>query len=536
MLIQQEIIGWLETLEITQGGKEGELVQLFPWQKRFVRGVLAPEVLTAALSVARGNGKTTFLAGLGAAGVIGPLEERNAEVTLIASSFDQARIAFGHAKSFIEQVTDLNTREWRVTDNDQRAQIVHRPTGASLKCRGSDPKRAHGLAFKIALLDEPAQWPPSTAAKMLAAVETAQGKIPQSKVIALGTMPEDEGHWFSKWCSGGADYSQVFRAGKDDNAFHRRTWNKANPSLKWMPDLLEAIKRQSAKAKLEPDGDAMAAFLALRLNLGTPDSSKSQLLSADDWRRCEVEYAGLPAPVGPLVFGVDLGSNAAMSAVCAYWLATGRTEVMAAFPSVPELDQRGARDNVGNLYCRMQERGELMTTSGRTVNISEMLATAMLRFGAPDCVVGDRWRDAELKDALDAAGVPAGALVSRGMGFKDGGEDVRFFRRSVAEGLVSTPISLLMRSAMSGAVTVTDPAGNAKLAKGGDTPQRRFNHRDDAAAATIVAVAEGRREAEHRGLLQGGPQGESTERVMAATMTKGSESIGGNNDIVPMDF
>ena len=50
-----------------------------------------------------------------------------------------------------------------------------------------------------------------------------------------------------------------------------------------------------------------------------------------------------------------------------------------------------------------------------------------------------------------------------------------------------------MRHALSGAVTVSDPAGNAKLAKHGDTPDRRDGHRDDAVAAMILAVGTGYR-------------------------------------------
>ena len=52
--------------------------------------------------------------------------------------------------------------------------------------------------------------------------------------------------------------------------------------------------------------------------------------------------------------------------------------------------------------------------------------------------------------------------------------------------------SLLLRSAMAEARTVSDPAGNAKLAKhnqGG----RRVRARDDVAAAAILAVADGAR-------------------------------------------
>ena len=49
----------------------------------------------------------------------------------------------------------------------------------------------------------------------------------------------------------------------------------------------------------------------------------------------------------------------------------------------------------------------------------------LARFGRPDLVVADRWREAELRDALEAAGVPPAALDVRGMGYRDGAEDVR---------------------------------------------------------------------------------------------------------------
>ena len=119
-----------------------------------------------------------------------------------------------------------------------------------------------------------------------------------------------------------------------------------------------------------------------------------------------------------------------------------------------------------------------------------LLQVALDRFGRPSVVVADRWREAELRDALDKAGIPAAELDVRGMGFKDGGEDVRAFQRAMADRRVVPVPSLLLRSAMSEARTISDPAGNQKLAKstqGG----RRLRARDDAAAAAILAVAAG---------------------------------------------
>ena len=126
-------------------------------------------------------------------------------------------------------------------------------------------------------------------------------------------------------------------------------------------------------------------------------------------------------------------------------------------------------------------------------DIGELLRENRRRWGDPSAIVCDRWREAELRQVLEQIGFPRCDLVVRGMGFMDGGADVREFRTACLSGEVRPVRSLLMRSAMSGARVTADPAGNSKLAKGGQG--RRLRCRDDAAAAGILAVAEGRRRA-----------------------------------------
>ena len=56
-----KVIEYLEKLKITQGPRAGDPFVVLPWEKRFVRGFLGAQV--SALSVARGNGKTTLTGG-----------------------------------------------------------------------------------------------------------------------------------------------------------------------------------------------------------------------------------------------------------------------------------------------------------------------------------------------------------------------------------------------------------------------------------------------------------------------------------------
>ena len=109
----------------------------------------------------------------------------------------------------------------------------------------------------------------------------------------------------------------------------------------------------------------------------------------------------------------------------------------------------------------MRNRGNLLTLGQRTSDVSGLLSASLSRFGRPSMILSDRWREAELRDALDVAGIPGADLQVRGQGFRDGGEDLRDFRRACLEGHVTPGKSLLMRSAMGEARVVTDPAGNS---------------------------------------------------------------------------
>ena len=383
---------------------------MLPWQRRFVQGAFKSGVQSTALSVGRGNGKTSLLAGIAAATLDGPLAVPRGETVIVASSFEQARIAFEHVAAFMgNKLADKG--RWKTWDTAQQASIEDRKTGARVRCIGSDPRRAHGLAPVLVLADEPAQWPPTTGDAMLAALRTAAGKQPHSRFVALGTRPADTEHWFSKMLAGGADYAQSHAARPGDPPFQRRTWAKANPSLAAMPDLVDAIRNEAKQAKRDPA--LLARFAALRLNLGTSDTAVAVLLDAGLWQEIE----GESTRAGPSVWGVDLGTSAAQSAIAGFWPETGRLECISAFPCEPCLAERGLRDGVGGLYAECARRGELLTLGGRAVDVAMLLRAALKRLGRPSRVVAHRWREAELRDALQAAGVPSAAFEARGMGY-----------------------------------------------------------------------------------------------------------------------
>ena len=494
MRLSRQIGKYIEGLVVGQGRHAGESVRLLGWQRRFLAGAFG-RAGDAALSMARGGGKTTFTAAIACAAVDvgGPLVEPMAECLVVASSFDQGLICFRHMLHFLKPSLERYGvgpgGRFRIQDSANRATIQDRVTGALVRVLGSDPRRLHGAAPKILLLDEIAQWPPERTGPMLAALKTSRGKIPGSKALWLGTRPALDEHPFQRALDGhGVGFRLCYAAPKDLDPFKVRTWRRANPSLDHMPDLRAMIESEAQDARRDPV--ALASFRALRLNQGISDTVSSVLIDADAWRAS----MGLPAPgsrSSEYVLGIDLGQNAAMSAAAAFFRSS-ELEACAVFPELPGLGERGLADGVGRMYLDMAARGELIQAGRRVSDVGALLREALRRWGRPVAIACDRWRAAELRQALEVVRFPLSDLVERGQGFKDGGQDVRDLRAAVLANQVRPASNLLLTAAMSEARAVGDPAGNWKLAKhsqGG----RRVLARDDAAAAAVLAVAVGRR-------------------------------------------
>ena len=479
---------YMAGLVTPQGWNLNQPFAVFPWERRFLAGTFGREFVQgdAALSVARGAGKSTFISGIGSATLDGPLVQENAETIIVAPSLGQARITFNHVKRFLGNRLD-SRKIWRVWDNAQTSLIEHKQTGHVLRCLGADPKRLHGLAPALIIVDEPAQFATNIAEECYGVLRTAMGKIPGSRMIMLGTRPMETAEHFFNDALGSADYCQIHAATKTDPMFHKASWAKACPSLRHgMPSLLTEIRAEAARAKKNPS--LLPSFKALRLNLGTSPVTQNPVIDAETW-------AGLEADVdraGPYVLGIDLGDGSAQSAASGFWPMSGRLEALAAFPAIPGLAERGLKDGVGRLYVKLHDAGELVQTPGRAVDVSALLTLALKTWGTPAAIVSDRWRERDLRQALEAASFPMTALIIRGQGFKDGSSDVRAFRRACLTGQVHPVRSLLLRAAFAEAVTMGDPAGNEKLAKGAEGGRRK-RARDDAAAAAILAVAEGSR-------------------------------------------
>ena len=127
--------------------------ELRGFQRRFLRGALAPGIDTAALSIPRGNGKTSLAAHVVARALTpgDSLHEPGREVVLISGSLAQSRFGF---KMVRRELEPLGLYRW---SNSTAAVGAKDPkSGTELRVLSSNPKTAFGMVnVSLAVLDEP---------------------------------------------------------------------------------------------------------------------------------------------------------------------------------------------------------------------------------------------------------------------------------------------------------------------------------------------------------------------------------------------
>ena len=112
------------------------------FQKRFIRGALAPGVDVAALSIPRGNGKS-WLAAQILLRCLTPGDDlyvKGAEYLLCAASIEQARLCYRFIRAELEGDT-----EYRLVDSTTRLGITHKPSNTRLRVLSSNGKTAMGI-------------------------------------------------------------------------------------------------------------------------------------------------------------------------------------------------------------------------------------------------------------------------------------------------------------------------------------------------------------------------------------------------------
>ena len=237
--------------------------------------------------------------------------------------------------------------------------------------------------------------------------------------------------------------------------------------------------------------------MAQRLNMGVSMTTQGELVSPEDWR----EFLGRgnqgvrPEDMAGSVWGVDLGSGSSLSSACAVspqgWVDSFTHVAVGPDGSLAERDHA---DGAEGALVAGGEEGSCAAVSSWHPSAHDLLRECLAKWGRPAALAADRWRLNELRDAAAATVGESVPLIPRANGWKDGAEDVRGFHAALPSLAAALPAALLTW-AVSGARVIADQSGNARMAKKAEGGRRAL-HRDDPAAAMILAVGAWHRERE----------------------------------------
>ncbi|MCY4385404.1 MAG: terminase large subunit [Nitrospinae bacterium] len=452
-------------------------MELFPFQRRFIKAATSPTTMTAALSLPRGNGKSWLAARICADALqsIAPHEE----IVLMAASIEQARIVFRFVRSM------LGEAGYRYIDSATRAGIT-KQKGGRLRVVGSNGKTAMGLVnTPLVVADEPGSWEINGGQLLHDAIETAMGK-PGSplRAIYIGTlapMATDESHWWHGLATGVNHAPHVHAVCLQGDPERWDQWPeilRVNPLAKHFPELREKLKIERAEARHDPR--LKARFLSYRLNLPSEDQNRI-LLRPDEWRAA---LKRTPAPTegeAPIV-GLDLGANRAWSAAVALW-PSGRCEAIAYAPGLPDIADQERRDRVQRgRYQALVDAGRLRVADGLAYPPPALLWGFVLEsWGWPAHIVADRFAAPRLLDATEHRA----AIEFRRTLWSESAEDIRALRRLVADGPLSVApeSAALLTASLQVAKVENDKSGNVRMIKNVNNCGR-----DDVAAALILGA------------------------------------------------
>ena len=430
----------------------GAMPGVLPFQRSWLDAAFADGVDLAALSAARGCGKST-LAGWVAACAVAPqgqLHEPGGAVLIVAPTTSQGREVLLAARGFLEGVDDLR---WR--DSASNIGVRHVPTNAELRilAASSTSLLGYGAHAGVIVFDEVA----AAGAKGRAvfdALITGLGKREGQRLVAFGTRsPSGPADWWPKWLSATAGQSRTHIEVLEGDAASWRDPGeavKANPLAAGEP-LRSVLGRERAEAESDPA--ALARYRAYRLNHAS-DPQAARVFSDAEL----VTVCARPAPPreGAPILSIDAGGLLSWSASCAIWPDSNRIELWVVAPPGGDVT--------------LTETDGLFVMAHQVPPVAAMLARVENFPEPPSLVVGDPHRFAELQAWARSRGIRCALRGGRSSNLVG---DVQAARRLLLDDGAAFGLGAPLLQVAAGEVTLTgDGRGLKKTGQGRDDPLR----------------------------------------------------------------
>ena len=342
----------------------------------------------------------------------------------------------------------------------------------SLEVLSSDRTAGHSSSFDLVIVDETGLMPERSRellAGLRSSVSAKGGRV--LHISVRGDSP-----LYGEVLNNPATVAHVYQAPDGCELGDRSAWLEANPGLGTVKQI--AYMENEVERIRNAPGDENT-FRAYDLNQRL-DPTREMIFSPDDLRGCFTDDA--PGRGGPAYLGFDFGEATSATAAAAIWPATGRLETWMAFGDVPDIRDRGRRDDAP--YAEMVARGELHLYPGRVVHPDAFLAdvSGALAGVRVAGAAADSYKDAEVRDFMDRAAVRWSIDLRRVGAGKDGGKDVRAMQRLVLNRKLAMAPNLSLVTAISKSVLRRDPNGNPGLDK--STSRGRI----DVLSAAVIAA------------------------------------------------
>lgn len=474
-------------LKHSKGEWSGQTLELEPWQAWIIACVFGwknqetdkRRFRTVYEEIARKNGKTTKLAGIGLYGLTKDAEG-GPDVYAAATKREQSRILFDEASRMVKQSGPLHRRL-----DVQQHRIINPANFGKFEPLSADGQTMDGLNPHLALVDE---LHAHKTAEVWDVLKSALGARSQPLIWAITTAGFNKNgicyevrDYAIKVLTGVIDddafFSMIYTLDDGDDWQNETNWIKANPNL-GVSVSLEYLREQARQAAVMPT--AKINFFTKHLNIWV--TGATAWCNLEYWQSCAADY--LPEEIIDPVevyLGLDLASVSDIASIGGIavmpdgrWLTFGKHYL-------PEeaIDNSIRKSTVP--FRKWHEQGWLTLTPGNVIDynwIKADIMTFMERFNVKE-IAFDRWNSSQLVNDLLEIEAP---MVAFGMGYASMNAPMKELERRYMAKEISHPNDPVLNWAMSNVVADQDPAGNIKPAKNKST------EKIDPAVALMMAI------------------------------------------------
>ncbi len=475
------VIAFIETYcKTPSGSMVGNQIKLETFQKCFILDVYDNPTGTrrAYLSIGRKNGKTSLIACILLAHLVGPEAKKNAQIISGALSREQAAIVYDLASKMVMQSPELSAIIREVPSSKK---LIGVPMNTEFRAISAEGKTAHGLSPILAILDELGQvrGPQSD---FVDAITTSQGAHDAPLLMVISTQAPNDNDLLSIWLDDAKAskdkriVSHVYEAPKDCELDDKEAWKAANPAMGKFRSLAD-VKEQAERAGRMPSSEPTFRNLVLnqRIEMMAP------FISRGVWILNSAEPDDTVFYEEPVYVGLDLSAKTDLTAMVMIAFREKWHVKSYFWTPAKGLRDRAKRDRAP--YDVWESQGLIRAIPGAAVDY-EAVARDMADI-LQDCdvqaIAFDRWRFDLLKKELDEIGADW-PLLPFGQGFKDMAPAIDNLEELLLNEQLAHGGNPVLTMCMNNARIEKDAAGNRKMNKA------KATGRIDGAVALAMAV------------------------------------------------